>query len=82
MGYAELLSDSGETEVAYFGLLPELMGRGLGGPFLTEILQIAWDARPTPRRVWLHTCTEDHPAALHNYLARGMRQYCPKERGV
>ncbi|MDA0813366.1 MAG: GNAT family N-acetyltransferase, partial [Verrucomicrobia bacterium] len=85
VGYCELLSESGETEIAYFGLLPEFMGRGLGGPFLTEVLRIAWDAQPTPFRVWLHTCTDDHPAALHNYLARGMRQYrpiesCPKER--
>ena len=24
------------------------------------------------RRVWLHTCTLDHPNALKNYIARGM----------
>ena len=28
-----------------------------------------------PRRVWVHTCTLDHPAALANYQARGMKSY-------
>ena len=25
-----------------------------------------------PKRVWVHTCTLDHPNALRNYIARGM----------
>ena len=27
------------------------------------------------RRVWLHTCTLDHPNALANYQARGLRMF-------
>jgi len=33
----------------------------------------AWSLRP--RRVWLHTCTLDHPHALANYMARGFVPY-------
>jgi GNAT superfamily N-acetyltransferase len=59
----------GSVQVAYFGLMPGFIGRGLGGYMLTEAVRTAWALRPT--RVWLHTCTFDHPSALPNYLARG-----------
>jgi ribosomal protein S18 acetylase RimI-like enzyme len=71
-GYFELRVDNGaqeSTEIAYFGLLPGFLGRGLGGHLLTEAVELAW-ARGA-RRVWLHTCSLDHPAALENYLKRG-----------
>jgi len=72
-GYAELEPDGrGGVEVAYFGLLPGFHGRGLGGHLLTEVLRRALEVAP---RVWLHTCTLDGPAALPNYLARGLRPY-------
>lgn len=57
------------TEIAYFGLLPAFVGRGLGGVLLTEALRQAWARQPS--RVWLHTSSLDHPAALANYRARG-----------
>jgi GNAT superfamily N-acetyltransferase len=73
-GYSELRQDNdGAVEVVYFGLLPHFHGRGLGGHFLTEIVQRAWERNPT--RVWLHTSTFDHRAALPNYLKRGFRVY-------
>jgi hypothetical protein len=28
-----------------------------------------------PSRVWVHTCTLDHPASLANYQARGLVPY-------
>ena len=59
----------GSIEIAYFGLLPEYFGRGWGKYLLTEAAREAWRGAPT--RVWLHTCTLDHPAALPNYLQRG-----------
>lgn len=73
-GYFELRRDSvGGTEIAYFGLLPEFTGRGLGGYLLTVAVQRAWAAGT--ERVWLHTNTLDHPAALPNYLKRGFKPF-------
>ena len=81
-GYAELdgTYDDGEVEIAYFGVLPAFTGRGLGGHLLTEAIRRAWtlaDRWPLPptRRVWVHTCSNDGPAALANYRARGLRTF-------
>jgi GNAT superfamily N-acetyltransferase len=69
-GYFELRRDAdGGVEIAYFGLLPGFTGRRLGAHLLTEAVARAWSMGA--RRVWLHTCTFDHPAALPNYLKRG-----------
>jgi ribosomal protein S18 acetylase RimI-like enzyme len=71
-GYFELKPhEDGSVEIAYFGLLPEYIGRGWGKYLLSEAVREAWRLKPT--RVWLHTCTLDHPAALPNYLGRGFR---------
>lgn len=69
-GYFELRRhDDGAIEIAYFGLMPFAVGRGLGKYLLTRAVERAW-ARGTPR-VWLHTSSLDHGSALPNYLARG-----------
>jgi GNAT superfamily N-acetyltransferase len=60
------------VEIAYFGLLPDFIGRGWGKYLLTRAAGAAWSLNPT--RIWLHTCTLDHPAALPNYIKRG---FCP-----
>jgi GNAT superfamily N-acetyltransferase len=71
-GYFELRAHRDDSaEIVYFGLLPEFIGRGWGKYLLTRAVQSAWQLGP--RRVWLHTCTLDHPAALPNYLKRGFR---------
>jgi GNAT superfamily N-acetyltransferase len=72
-GYFELDARSGDPEIAYFGLLPGFIGRGLGGHMLTAAVERAWEMGG--RRVWVHTCTLDHPAALPGYQARGFRVY-------
>ena len=73
-GYYELHCDDENTiEIAYFGLLPLFIGRGFGGALLTNALEEAWQM--SPERVWVHTCTLDHPSALTNYEARGMEVY-------
>ena len=61
------------VEIAYFGLLPQFLGQGIGGHLLTVAVEQAWAMGAA--RVWVHTCTHDHPAALANYLARGFRQF-------
>lgn len=71
-GYVELEAQlGGDVEIAYFGILPQFIGRGLGGHLLTAAVERAWQMKPF--RVWLHTCTHDHPIALANYQARGFR---------
>ena len=71
-GYFELKRcRDGSVEIAYFGLLPEFVGRGRGKYLLTRATEESWALGAT--RVWLHTCTLDHPAALPNYLSRGFR---------
>jgi GNAT superfamily N-acetyltransferase len=74
IGYFELDRQSGaNVEIAYFGLLPAAIGRGLGRQMLVAAIERAWQLGAA--RVWVHTCTLDHPQALANYLARGMQLY-------
>jgi len=69
-GYFELRRETtGAIEIAYFGLMPSAVGRGLGKYLLTQAVQRAWALGAT--RVWLHTSSLDHSSALPNYLARG-----------
>ena len=73
-GYAELdRRDPPDVELAYFGLMPELIGQGLGAYLLDWAIHHAW--RPRPRRLWLHTCDLDHPRALDFYQKAGFRIY-------
>ena len=73
-GYFELRRcEDGSTEIAYFGLLPEFIGRGFGKHLLTYAAEQAW--ADGANRVWLHTCTLDDKAAMPNYLKRGFRPY-------
>ena len=72
VGFFELLHNPElqETEISYFGLLEEYIGKGIGGYALSEAIKKSFEKNI--RRVWLHTCTLDHPNALKNYIARGM----------
>ena len=71
-GYVELERHQGDgVEVAYFGLLPEFVGRGFGGSLLTEGASRAFAMGA--ERVWVHTCTLDGTHALANSRARGFR---------
>ena len=73
-GYFELLKDNGNVEIIYFGLAESFIGAGFGGYLLSQAIKSAWEW-PGTDRVWLHTCTLDHPGALQNYLSRGMKIY-------
>ncbi len=85
LGYAELdRRRPGNVEIAYFGLVPEAIGRGLGRYLMTVTLAAAWAGHgdtPRPRRVWLHTCSEDHPGALDFYHRAGFR-ICGREMRI
>jgi ribosomal protein S18 acetylase RimI-like enzyme len=78
-GYFELeRQDGGDVEIAYFGLLPQFAGRGLGGRLLTVAAERAWEIGAS--RVWVHTCSLDAPYALANYRARGFRAFKTETR--
>ncbi len=63
--------EAGRCEIAFFGLVPSMIGRGEGRKLMSAALELAW--RGGVRKVWLHTCTMDHPAALPFYLSCGFR---------
>ena len=56
-------------ELSYFGLVPELAGKGHGRWLMSEALTRAW--RADVRRVTVNTCTLDHPSALNFYRGQG-----------
>lgn len=81
-GFAELeRQPEGNVQLVYFGLMPEAMGRGFGGRLLSYAVECAWLPAAT-RRVWVHTCSLDAPAALINYRSRGFSLYETKARQV
>jgi GNAT superfamily N-acetyltransferase len=80
-GYFELRRcEDGSVEVAYFGLLPQFIGRRLGKYLLTCAVEQAWAMGAN--RVWLHTCTLDDKAAMPNYLKRGFRPFKSEKYSV
>ncbi|HEX5319966.1 MAG TPA: GNAT family N-acetyltransferase [Stellaceae bacterium] len=88
-GYFELnAAEPRETELSYFGLIQEFIGRGLGQFLLQQAVDRAW-SRPLDR-LRVNTCTFDHPRALPNYQRAGFVVYDrrnvsfqdPRVRGV
>jgi len=73
-GYYELEMQKGaNVEIKYFGLGEKFIGHGHGGYLLSHAIQSAWSWGA--KRVWVHTCSLDHPGALANYEARGLTLY-------
>ena len=72
-GYGELARQGDAVLLAYFGLLPGFMGRGLGPLLLHAVVSRAWETGP--RRVHLSTCSLDAPAALRTYERAGFRVF-------
>lgn len=69
-GFFELSrEDEGAVDIAYFGLMPHVHGRGLGKWFLSQAVDAAWALKPM--RVTVNTNTLDHPAALPLYQKIG-----------
>lgn len=63
----------GEIELAYFGVVPEALGRGVGRWTMNRAIEKAW-AR-APERFFVHTCNFDHPDALGFYIRSGFVPY-------
>lgn len=74
IGVAELdRRQPGEVEIVLFGVVPEAIGTGAARHLMQGVLKTAFS--PDRRRVWLHTCTNDHPAAVPFYLRAGFTPY-------
>jgi GNAT superfamily N-acetyltransferase len=75
VGILELdFRQSGQCEIAFFGLVPELAGKGHGRWLMAMALQAGW-AEPGVSRIWVHTCTLDGPGALNFYIRSGFVPY-------
>ena len=73
VGYFEIIFDfqKKHSEIAYFGILSEYLGKKYGGYLLSEAITKSFEK--SIERVWVHTCSLDHKNALKNYQARGMK---------
>ena len=65
--------DAGQCELAFFGVTAELIGGGAGRWLMNRALELAWSRQVL--RVWVHTCTLDHPSALAFYQRSGFRPF-------
>jgi GNAT superfamily N-acetyltransferase len=76
-GYFELnIAEPQGTELCYFGLTPDFIGRRLGLFLLNAAIERAW-SRPIGR-FWVHTCTFDHKRALPLYQRAGFVVYAQR----
>jgi len=74
LGMLELdFREQATCEIAFLGLVPALTGQGEGRWLMAHTLNLAW--RPGVARVWVHTCTLDHPSALGFYRAQGFEPF-------
>jgi GNAT superfamily N-acetyltransferase len=74
LGLLELnFEDAVNCELAFFGLVPGAVGNGLGRMLMDEAIRRTF--AKTTERLWLHTCTLDHPAAMSFYLRSGFTPY-------
>lgn len=70
LGLCEFIGVGGtDVELAHFGVVATVQGRGLGSYLLSRALAHCW--RHAPRRIWLKTDTNDHPAAVRTYEKAG-----------
>jgi len=81
-GFAELdCRDTPDVALAYFGLMPEFIGQGLGPYLLYSAIDIAW-SQHQPARLTVNTNTLDHPRALPLYQRFGFQPVRRQEEEV
>jgi GNAT superfamily N-acetyltransferase len=66
-----------DVELKNFGLVAHAQGRGLGPWLLSVALCEEW--KHGPQRIWLHTDTWDHPAAVRVYERAGFRLFAVRD---
>jgi len=80
-GYFELDRREAPTiDLAYFGLMPHVVGRGLGRFLLYSAIEQAWSY--DPERLTVNTNTMDHPRALPLYQKMGFVPYRQEEEEI
>jgi len=73
-GYVELdFGEHPDVRLAFLGLVPDFLGRGLGPWLLDWAIRHAFAKGAT--RLHLDTCDLDHPKALATYEAFGFQAY-------
>ena len=65
--------EASQCELAFFGVTANLIGSGAGRWLMNRALELAWSREVA--RVWVHTCTFDHPSALAFYQRSGFRPF-------
>ncbi|WFU40412.1 GNAT family N-acetyltransferase [Bradyrhizobium sp. CB82] len=65
--------EAGQCELAFFGVTTKLIGTGAGRWLMNRALERAWSREV--ERVWVHTCTFDHPSAAAFYQRSGFRPF-------
>lgn len=70
---------SGICDLAYFGLVPQAVGRGFGHYLLRTAILTGWD-RPGITKMTVNTCSLDHPRALANYQKQGFEVVAQENR--
>ena len=65
--------EAGQCEIGFFGVTAKLIGSGAGRWLMNRALELSW-SRPIAR-LWVHTCTFDHPSALGFYQRAGFRPF-------
>ncbi|WP_380876464.1 N-acetyltransferase [Sphingomonas sp. DBB INV C78] len=74
VGLLELdFRSAGQCELAFFGLIPQLTGKGHGRWLMAHALALGW--RKGVTRMWVHTCTLDHHGALGFYRKAGFTPF-------
>jgi GNAT superfamily N-acetyltransferase len=80
-GYVEIDRRAApETNLAYFGLMPDYIGLGLGWYLLNWAIDAAWTGGT--RRLTVDTCTLDHPRALQTYQRAGFQPYRQERKSI
>ncbi|MGW1419518.1 GNAT family N-acetyltransferase [Bradyrhizobium manausense] len=65
--------EAGQCELVYFGVTTSLIGTGAARFLMNRALERAWSGEVG--RVWVHTCTLDHPSAVAFYQRSGFRPF-------
>ncbi|WP_375263560.1 GNAT family N-acetyltransferase [Palleronia sp.] len=72
MGMVELnVGDPTYPEISFFGLVPAVMGKGVGGWLMSHVQQLLFSEGA--EKIRLNTCTLDSPQAMRFYLGTGFK---------